>query len=140
MFAVVVCPGCHKPRGIKLSSQKSTCPRCGRSVEVRKALIHFQSPDVREIKAFINSMSGFCPPVKEEECLDPWIALRDRVKSERDPEERLFVIASGLSEILGTFTVEDVERVVPGKGEAYLRLMVENTLVLEASPGRYHVL
>lgn len=140
MFAVVVCPGCRKPRGIKLSSQKSTCPRCGRVIEVRKALIHFQSPDVREIKAFINAMSDFSPPVKEEECRDPWIAMQDRIKSERDPEERLFVIASGLSEILGTFTVEDVERVVPGKGEAYLRLMVDHVIVLETSPGRYQVL
>ncbi|MFA7341929.1 MAG: hypothetical protein WCY65_02005 [Candidatus Methanomethylophilaceae archaeon] len=140
MFAVVVCPGCRKPRGIKLSSQKSACPRCGRVIEVRKALIHFQSPDVREIKAFINALSDFSPPVKEEESRDPWVALQDKIKAERDPEERLCVIASGLSEILGTFTVIDVERVVPGKGEAYLRLMVENALVLEASPDRYHVL
>jgi hypothetical protein len=139
MFAVVVCPGCRKPRGIKLSSQKSTCPRCGRSIEVRKALIHFQSPDVREIKAFINAMSDFSPPVKEEN-LDPWSVLRVRVKAERDPEERLHVIAYGLRGIKGTFTVDDIDILVPGKGADYLRLMIDHALVFEASPGHYQVL
>lgn len=139
MFAVVVCPGCRKPRGIKLSSQKSTCPRCGRSIEVRKALVHFKSPDAREIKEFIGTMSGYSPPV-EKDSEDPWSNLRDKAVAERDPEERLSIIASGLSRMLGTFDSEDIERLIPDKGESYLRLMVDHALVLETSPGRYQVL
>lgn len=141
MFAVVICPGCHRPRGIKLSSQHSTCPRCGRNIEVRKARVNFQSPDAREIKAYINGMNDFIEPASESsEDVDPWTALREEITREKDPEERLNVMASGLTDLLGSFTVEDLELLAPGKGESLLMRMVEHAVVLEIAPGVYQVL
>lgn len=139
MYAVVICPGCRQPRGVKLSSKRSRCPRCGREVEVRKALIHFRSSDQREIRAAINAMTGFVPEAPEPPS-DPRDALRRRVREVKDPESRLNVLAAGLEDVLGQFTLADLEELFPEEGERYLKLLIQHALVMEPSSGVYQVL
>lgn len=140
MFGVVICPGCRWPRAINLSSNRSTCPRCGKTVDVRKAQIQFQSSDPREVRIFITKMNDAPDIFQEPDSNDPCIELLKNIQTEKDPVEKLRLIAVALCHDTGTFTLSDLEKFAPGKSEQNLHRMMECFLVLEKRPGVYQVI
>ena len=55
MFGVIVCPKCQHPRGIRLSSRKTKCPRCGAVNDVATMRIYFISDSEKEVGEAIRS-------------------------------------------------------------------------------------
>jgi len=140
MFGVVICPGCRWPRAINLSAKRTSCPRCGKTTEVRKAQIQFQSSDSREVRLFITKMNDVPNLVNEIDSIDPYSDLLKRIHDEKDPVEKLRLMAVASCHESDTFTLSDLEKLAPGKSELHLRRMVECALILEKSPGLYQVI
>lgn len=140
MFGVVICPGCQQPRAINLSAKRTLCPRCGKTVEVRKALIHFQSSDSQEVRQFIVKMNDTSNLTTEPALIDPYTVLLKDIRKEKDPVEKMRMMAVALCYDTGTFTLTDLEKLVPGKSEHYLQRMTEFALIVEKKPGVYQVI
>ncbi len=140
MFGIITCSGCGRRRIIDLSSDVSKCPYCNHKAITKNAAILFKSDDQNEVRAALNSSTGFVMPEKKDVSdIDPMSTLAYNVEHTHDVHEKMELIAEELTRIKGTFTVEDVEELVPGKGEQYIKLMLTTCTAYEVGYGKYKV-
>ena len=140
MFAIVGCPECKRKRIVDLSAENSACPYCGRRSKVDDLAIIFKSNDQAEVRAAFDHVTGFVKPEKEDrEDADPMSTLAYKVEHTTDIDRKMELIATELTRIKGTFTLEDVEELVPGKGEQYLKKMLVSCTAYEVGYGKYKV-
>ena len=140
MFGIVGCSECRRKRIIDLSTDHTKCPYCGKSAKTENLAVYFQSYDQNEVRARFDRMTGFIEPEKEKgEDKDPMSTLAYKVEHTSDVNQKMELIAEELTRIKGTFTVEDVEELVPGKGEQYVKLMLTTCTAYEVGYGKYKV-
>jgi len=63
-YGVIVCPKCRVARGIHLHQKTAKCPRCGRTLEIRKLRIICTAKDARRLQeavAMVNMKLGKNP-------------------------------------------------------------------------------
>ena len=63
----------------------------------------------------------------------------DAVSRINDPEQKMSAAAEGLDRIKGEFTLDDIERIIPGQGRRFAEAMLESCLIHEVSYGRYRI-
>ena len=140
MFAIIGCSECGRKRIVDLSDKFSKCPYCGKKVRTDDMAVIYQSIDQAEVRAAFDAVTGFVKPDKEEkDDKDPLSTLAYRVEHTSDIDRKMELIATELTRIKGTFTLEDVEELVPGKGEQYLKKMLVSCTAYEVGYGRYKV-
>ena len=140
MFAIIGCSECRRKRIIDLSAEFTTCPYCGQRVKTDRMAVIFQSSDQAEVRAAFDHLTGFTAPDKEEkEDTDPLSTLAYKVEHTSDINRKMELIATELTRIKGTFTLEDVEELGPGKGEQYLKMMLTTCTAYEVGYGKYKV-
>ena len=140
MFAIISCSECRKKRIVDLSDKYSKCPYCGTKVRNDDMAVIYQSNDQSEVRAAFDAVTGFTKPEKEEkDDKDPLSTLAFKVEHTSDINRKMELIATELTRIKGTFTLEDVEELVPGKGEQYLKMMLTTCTAYEVGYGKYKV-
>ena len=140
MFAIIGCSECGKKRIVDLSDKYSKCPYCGKKVRNDDMAVIYQSADQAEVRAAFDAVTGFIKPDKEEkDDKDPLSTLAYKVEHTTDINRKMELIATELTRIKGTFTLEDVEELVPGKGEQYLKMMLTTCTAYEVGYGKYKV-
>ncbi|WP_177971175.1 hypothetical protein [Candidatus Methanarcanum hacksteinii] len=138
MFGIVTCSECGRHRIIDLYDDVTKCPYCNNKAVTKDLNILFQDRDQSIVRDALTSMSGIKVEKKKvDRNIDPMSSLEYRVENVNDIKDKMVVIAKGLTDIQGTFTQEDVERFVPGKGEKYLKTMLDECMVYEVGYGRY---
>jgi len=139
MYGVTVCRACGRYRMMDLSVASSDCPFCGSRVVVSASPILFSDRDQSAVRAALATMTGFVPGEKNDRGPDPdpLSTLEYRYEHCGSIEERMSLLAEGLTDIRGSFTLEDVRGIDPKNAENLVRAMVDNCLVSEVSPGRY---
>ena len=139
MFAIITC-SCGKKRIIDLSDKVTKCPWCGKEKKTADAAIVYKSYDQKEVRERFDAITGFIPQEKRmDENIDPMSTLAYKVEHTSDINRKMELIAEELTRIKGTFTLEDVEELVPGKGEQYLKLMLTTCTAYEVGYGKYKV-
>ena len=139
MFAIITC-SCGKKRIIDLSDKVTKCPWCGKEKKTADAAIVYKSYDQKEVRERFDAITGFVPQEKKmDENIDPMSTLAYKVEHTSDINRKMELIAEELTRIKGTFTLEDVEELVPGKGEQYLKLMLTTCTAYEVGYGKYKV-
>ena len=139
MFAIITC-SCGKKRIIDLSDKVTKCPWCGKEKKTADAAIVYKSYDQKEVRERFDAITGFIPQEKRmDENIDPMSTLAYKVEHTSDINRKMELIAEELTRIKGTFTLEDVEELVPGKGEQYLKLMLTTCTAYEMGYGKYKV-
>ena len=139
MFAIITC-SCGKKRIIDLSDEVTKCPWCGKEKKTADAAIVYKSYDQKEVRERFDAITGFVPQEKKmDENIDPMSTLAYKVEHTSDINRKMELIAEELTRIKGTFTLEDVEELVPGKGEQYLKLMLTTCTAYEVGYGKYKV-
>ena len=137
MFAIITC-SCGKKRIIDLSDKVTKCPWCGKEKKTADAAIVYKSYDQKEVRERFDAITGFIPQEKKmDENIDPMSTLAYKVEHTSDINRKMELIAEELTRIKGTFTLEDVEELVPGKGEQYLKLMLTTCTAYEVGYGKY---
>ncbi len=140
MFAIIGC-ACGKKRIIDMTDRVTKCPWCGKSMETKKAAVIYKSDDQADVREKYDRITGFvAPPEKKiDGDIDPMSTLAYKVEHTSDVNRKMELIAEELTRIKGTFTVEDVDELVPGKGEQYVKLMLTTCTAYEVGYGRYKV-
>lgn len=140
MYAVVMCPGCRKYRMIDCRSASSDCPFCrtvSKHNELRK---YFESEDQTEVRNVLAQATGYIPEKKDRsriENADPLSTLHYRYEHCQDLDEKMEILSAGLTDIHGTFTLEDVEEFEPKNAKKMLTAMLDACIVAEIRPGKY---
>lgn len=138
MYGIIVCSECKRKRMIDLGCDRTKCPHCGHGADTKNVNILYKDEDQSRVRAVYSSMTGFVSEkmVKLEDT-DPMSTLAFRVEHISDIGLKLKAVCDGLSEIKGTFTLDDVEEIVPGKGEKFIKIMLDECMIYEVSLGKY---
>ena len=149
MYAVVQCSECRKPRVVDLSTKRSTCPACGNTDNVDSLRVICRTRTQEKARENLFKLttgtvvSGFdgkavsARPKHARRSTDPWSTLERDYEKARTNEERMDVMAEGLTRIFGEFTEEDVMRLDPERGKRLLKTMLDRCIVHETKYGRY---
>ena len=138
MYGIIVCSGCQRQRIIDLGDEVTKCPYCGDRSVTKKARIVYMNEDQSIVRGFLDASAGFVAEKRHmDESIDPMSSLEYKVEHTTDVREKMSVIAEGLTRIKGTFTVEDVDSLVPGKGEKYVKAMLDECMIYEVKYGMY---
>jgi transposase-like protein len=57
-FGVIVCPQCKQVKGIELSSQTTKCIRCGRTLQMKKLKIFYETDSQETLRQAIGLLNA----------------------------------------------------------------------------------
>ncbi len=142
MYVLTRCGVCHRPRIADMSRKESSCPYCGCVQDTSDLPRYFQSESQSEVREAMAQGVGFFPPddsfkkgrIAEA---DPLSTLAYRYEHCPDLEERMTILAEGLTSIKGEFTLDDMREIAGDRAEKMLSAMLDRCIVSEIRTGRY---
>jgi rRNA maturation protein Nop10 len=145
MFGVIICPKCHRARGVSLSAKKVKCPHCGRTIDVSMAKVYHRTEDQEELVLAVQKMTERLAVSIEDYPAER--KRRGKVAPKecktKSSEQDLRALAIELTEQKGQFTLEDLMAETGAsadKASLLLEKMRSAGLVFETSPDRFKAL
>ncbi|MCL2295664.1 MAG: hypothetical protein FWC29_01100 [Methanomassiliicoccaceae archaeon] len=138
-YAVISCSKCGHQRIIDRSSASSKCSHCGIRVEHKGLAVIFEDKDQSAVRDALTRLNSFDIPEKKKSDVDhdPLSTLIYRYENCTDLQKKMELVSCSLTEIYGTFSLEDVEKVDEKNAEKLLSAMLELCYVHEVKSGRY---
>ena len=155
-FGVVICPKCHYPRGVRLSTKQSRCYHCNYTFKV-KDLKRFYETDSESALAesvgrlnaklqggldiYLDFLEEYEHVPSEIEQLEPYKRIASKLREITELDKRLERLALELSTELGKFSEEDIFDVLgelgisEGQAEKLLKSLLDNNLIYEPRQG-----
>jgi hypothetical protein len=143
MFGVIICPKCHRARGVSLSTGKAKCPRCGHNIDVSLAKIYHRTDSQEELVLAVQKMTEKLATDIEDYPAEKKRKSKPRtVEGKRGfrSEEDLRHWVKELSEEKGEFTLQELMSklsVDEEKAERITRAMMDSGLIYEPGPSRF---
>ncbi|MDR0791364.1 MAG: hypothetical protein LBE47_02365 [Methanomassiliicoccaceae archaeon] len=140
MYGIVVCASCKRKRIVDLGCETSVCPYCDRTNRLCDLAVLFSDGSQSVVReAFNNADSSKYPEPRKKSGIDhdPVSTLIYRYEHASGTFEKLTVLAEGLTDINGNFTLADVEELFPGEGEHLLKQMMSADIVIEIHHGTF---
>lgn len=146
MFGVIICPKCHRARGVSLTTKKAKCSHCGHAIDVSLARVYHKTESHEELVLAVQRMTEKLainiedyPAERKRRAKAPVVPSKRGITTEED----LRHVISELSSAKGEFGAEDlVSRFGMGEGEALeiIQRLLEAGMVYEPSAGRFRAL
>jgi len=143
MYGVIICPKCHRARGVSLSTRKAKCPRCGHAIDVSLAKVYHRTDSQEELVLAVQKMTERMatniedfPAEKKRKGRPKAVASKKSYRSEEDLRQ----LAIELSGQKGEFSMQEMMSrldVDEDKAERTAKAMLDLGLVYEPSPGRF---
>ena len=143
MYGLALCGVCRRPRVVDKSKATTTCPYCNTTEKTKNLICYYESPNQDDVRTALSQATGFeayedKEKTKRIEEADPYSTLIFRYEHCSDLDEKLIVLAEGLTAIKGTFTLEDVREIVGEKhAEKYVSAMLDRCIAAEVRIGEY---
>ena len=146
LYGLSICSRCGRARVIDKSSKSSSCPYCGNTERTDKMVFIYECRAQETARKAWGEAAGCeAPSPKEErakkrkiEKADPYSTMIYKFENSTDLDEKMQIIAKGLTKIKGTFTIEDVAEIVGDKhAEKYVSAMMDRCYIAEVRPGQY---
>ena len=142
MYGLCQCSLCHRPRIVDESQDTSACPHCSYVEKVKDLTFFYESRDQGAVRDALSQATGFVAPDTSEERKaiaesDPYSTMIYRYEHTSDLDEKMEILAKGLTAIQGSFTLEDVEEIVGKRAEKMVSAMLDRCMISEFKLGRY---
>lgn len=142
MYGLALCGICRRPRVADKSFATSTCPYCNASEKTKDLIFYFESPDQDIVRQALSQTTGFVPPdmvqkKRRIEEADPYSTMVYQYEHCSDLDEKLTILAEGLTRINGSFTLNDIREIVGDKAEKYVSAMLDRCIAAEVRIGVY---
>ena len=142
MYGLALCGICRRPRVADKSFATSTCPYCNASEKTKDLVFYFESPDQDVVRQALSQATGVGPPDmvqkrKRIEEADPYSTMGFQYEHCSDLDEKLTILAEGLTKINGSFTLDDIREIVGDKAERYVSAMLDRCIAAEVRIGVY---
>lgn len=145
-YGVLVCPKCGMAKGVETKKKTTTC-QCGREIVVRKQKLRFLTDSPLELAGSVAKANAAIrggeqmPSERKSRKKDPYSVLSERATATKDRTERFRIVAKGLTDLKGEFSVEDMNRVASllgrESGEEIVRLLQESNMIYEVQDGKF---
>lgn len=125
---------------IERSSASSKCPYCGTAAEHKGLAVIFENKDQSTVRNALTQLNPFSLPEKKKECgtdPDPLSTLIYKYENCTDLQKKMALVSKGLTDICGTFTLEDIMKIDEKNAERLLSTMLELCYIHEVRYGRY---
>ncbi|MBR4503762.1 MAG: hypothetical protein IKP20_02135 [Candidatus Methanomethylophilaceae archaeon] len=141
-YGLAQCGSCKRPRIIDLSKKASVCPYCGTESRTDMISIFYRSESQEAVREALAQATGFVPPdaLKKREKIaeaDPYSTMVYRYEHCSDLNGKMLILAEGLTEIKGTFTMEDVREIAGDRAEKMVSAMLDRCIIFEVRHGVY---
>ena len=146
-YGLTQCGLCHRPRIVETDDSLTTCPYCGYSERAGRNGFLFTSDSQAEVRSALSRAMGVDDLLPTEADIrerrkrigesDPESTLAYRYEHAADLDEKMDVLAEGLTSLRGEFTLEDIEEYEPRRAEKMLSAMLDRGFVHETRPGFY---
>ena len=145
-FGLFICSTCGRARVVDKETKSSSCPYCGNTERTDKMVFIFECNDQETAREALGQAAGFegIDPKAERakkrkiENADPYSTMIYKYEHTSDLDEKMIVLAKGLTKVKGEFTLEDVQEIVGEKNaERYVAAMMDRCYIAEVRPGRY---
>lgn len=138
-YAIISCGKCKRQRIIDRAAASSKCPYCSMAAEHRGLRIIYENEDQAAVRGVLTGMHPFDVSVgnKPKTDRDPLSTLVYRYEHASDLEEKMELLSRGLTDIFGTFTLEDIEKIDEKNAEKIMKAMSERGHIHEVRYGRY---
>jgi DNA-directed RNA polymerase subunit RPC12/RpoP len=137
-YAIISCGKCKHQRMIDRSSASSKCSYCGLRVEHKEVVTVFENKDQNIVRDALTQLNSFDVQEKKSGVdHDPLSTLIYKYENCTDMQKKMELISRGLTDIYGTFSLEDVEKIDEKNAEKLLNAMLELCYVHEVRNGRY---
>lgn len=146
MFGVIICPKCHRARGVSLSTSKAKCPRCGHNIDVSLAKVYHRTDSQEELVLAVQKMTELLATDIEDYPAEKKRRGRPKMAEGKRgfrTEEDLRQWVKELSGDKGEFSLQEMMsemEVDEAKAERIIRAMTDSGLIYEPTPGRFKVL
>lgn len=127
-------------------TKSSSCPYCSNTEETDRMVFIFECNDQETARKALGQASGFesADPGAEKarkrriEKADPYSTMIYKYEHASNLDEKMFILAKGLTKVKGTFTLDDVREIVGERNaEKYVAAMLERCYIIEVGLGRY---
>jgi hypothetical protein len=142
VFGIVLCSSCGRKRIADLRHGTSACPYCNKVTETSELKILFGASDQSKVRRAFSDMDGDRYPLPKKRTADdpdPLSTLVYTYEHTTGAEEKLTVLAEGLTRIKGCFDGNDLEELFPGTGEQLMRMMISADIVIEIKTGTFRI-
>ncbi len=141
MYRLTQCWVCRRPRIVDKSKSKSECPYCGYVQKTRDLAYYFESTDQDAVREALVQTTGYIPPdAKKRRRIaeaEPYSTMVYRYEHCSNLEEKMVILAEGLTAIKGTFTLDDVREVAGDRAEKMVAAMLDRCIIFEVRIGVY---
>jgi len=139
MFGIAVCPDCGRKRIADLRTETSQCPYCNATYKVSELNVLYRNADQNVVRRTFNNMDSpkYLGPEAKAKDSDPLSTLMYQYERAGDTRNKLRVLAYGLTKMRGSFNENDINELLPGKGEKMIKMMIEGELIIESKDGKY---
>ena len=142
MYGLTLCGVCRRPRIVDKTKSESSCPYCDCVQKTKDLSFYFESADQDAVRMALTQATGFIPPdmAKKKERIadaDPYSTMVYRYEHCSDLDEKMEILAEGLTSIKGTFTLADVREIAGDKAEKMVSAMLDRCLISEIRVGIY---
>jgi hypothetical protein len=151
MYGVVLCSRCRKAMAVDLRNETASC-QCGKVLKLKVTKKFFESADQREVASAVGRMNAELEGGTDEwettieesigpETDDPYSKMISAASSISDSQERTELVARGLTDILGSFTRNDLQKALRMVGikevDECVDIMLRESIIYEPEPGVY---
>lgn len=149
MYGVVVCSRCRKARAVDLRSKTARC-QCGNQIKLKEAKKFFESSDQREVASAVGRLNAeigggtkewekLVGDASIEEISDVYSRIVSDASDVSEVQERMEIVARGLTNALGSFTKKEMEKVLRMLGmrdvEDCVQALLRENIIYEPEPG-----
>ncbi len=149
MYGVVVCPRCHRAKGVDLKQKTTSCP-CGFEIRVTPTKVRARAATPRELAPLVGQVNAelaggtkavqaILGPVRRRRPRDVHARVIAAVPKAGDRTARVRAAAIELTNEMEVFTRDDWSRVLEGLGipdaETALESLVRANAVFEPKEG-----
>ena len=149
MYGVVVCSRCRKARAVDLRSKTARC-QCGNQINLKEARKFFESSDQREVASAVGRLNAeigggieewekLAGDASKEEVSDVYSRIVSDASDATEVQERMEIVARGLTNAFGSFTKNEMEKVLRMLGmrdvEDCVQTLLRENIIYEPEPG-----
>lgn len=151
MYGAVLCSRCRKAMAVDLRNETASC-QCGNVLKLKEIKKFFESADQRETASAVGRMNAELEGGTEEwesmvegsvgsDSEDPYSKMISAASSMSDSQERMELVARGLTDILGSFSRNDLQKALRMLGmkevDECVDIMLRESIIYEPEPGVY---
>ncbi len=151
MYGVVVCSRCRKARAVDLRSKTSRC-QCGNTLKLKETKKFFKSSDQREVASAVARMNAeleggieewekMIDDSSEPDEDDPYAKIVAEASCTTNTQQRLEIVARGLSAAFGEFSHGQLRKVLRMLGtrdvDDCVQALLRENVIYEPEPGVY---